>query len=134
MKHLLLFGLFLLLPVAVQAQTTGGVANHEDSSPRLYNGDLGTSGQPSSIATHSITGRVLQVFQPDHALTLVRKDGKQVRFVLNSRTRLRADKQTELADRKTLRLADFKAGQTVKLTYDTETGSVTEVRLRRPKS
>jgi hypothetical protein len=135
MKHLLLFGLFLLLPVAVQAQnTSGSLANHDNDPARSYSEETGPYGQTASTATRSVTGRVMQVFQSDHALTLVRKNGKQVRFVVNSRTRLRADKQTDLADRKTLTLTDFKPGQTVKITYYTDSGSVTEMRLRRPKN
>jgi hypothetical protein len=95
MKHLLLFGLFLLLPVAVQAQnTSGSLANHDNDPARSYSEETGPYGQTASTATRSVTGRVMQVFQSDHALTLVRKNGKQVRFVVNSRTRLRADKQT----------------------------------------
>ena len=62
------------------------------------------------------------------------KDGKRVRIVLNNKTRLRADKQTELADRKMISLTDFKPGHTVKITYFVQSGAVTEVRLRRAKS
>ena len=87
-----------------------------------------------SFSTHSITGRIFQVFEPDHALTVVAKDGKRVRIVLNNKTRLRADKQTELADRKMISLTDFKPGHTVKITYFVQSGAVTEVRLRRAKS
>ena len=135
MKHLLLLSLFLLLPFVAQAQSNGGggLANRDGSEPPPISEVAGALNSEPSSSTHSITGRIVQVFAPDNALTVVDKNGKRLRLVLNNKTRLRADKQTELADRKQLSLTDFKPGHTVKITYFAQGGGVTEVRLRRGK-
>jgi hypothetical protein len=139
MRNFLLISLFLLLPLAAQAQTPKISQPTSDGTTR----ESGTIRQPSTASMgdgrspydnlHTITGRVVQVSQPDNALTIVRPNGKQIRLILNSKTRLRADKGTELADHRTLTLADFKSGQTVKVTYFMDRSVVTEVRLSRLK-
>jgi hypothetical protein len=138
MRYLLLISLFLLLPLAAQSQTTkGGLANRNVGPEPAGTGTMGgMGGYDTTLADniHTITGRIYQVFQPDHAITIVRPNGKQVRVVLNSQTRLRADKETDLAGRPSLTLGDFKPGQTVKITYFMDPSVVTEVRLRRSKN
>ena len=133
MKHLLLLSLFLLLPFVAQAQK-GGLANLDGGQPPPTPVDTEALNSEPLSHTHSITGKIVQVFQPDNALTVVDKNGQRFRLVLNKKTRLRADKQTELSDRKQLSLTDFKPGHTVKITYFAQGGGVTEVRLRRAKS
>lgn len=134
MRYFLLISLLLLLSLAVQAQTTnGGLANRDGRAELAGTATMGDV-RPSSENMHVITGRVYQVFQPDNAITIMRSNGKQVRVVLNSQTRLRADKETDLAGRTTLNLSDFKPGQSVKITYFMDKSVVTEVRLLRPKN
>jgi hypothetical protein len=132
MKYLLLLSLFLLLPSVAQAQKVApdGMTNNPPQTPV----DTEALNSEPLSNTHSITGQIVQVFEPDNALTIVDRNGKRFHLVLNNKTRLRADKQTELADRKQLSLTDFKPGHTVKITYFAQGGGVTEVRLRRTKS
>src|SRR2546423_4750070 len=111
MKPLLLISFLLLLTAGAQAQT--GRPAPERSTPEVR-----TSSYPDSIPstdspyhTQTISAKVVRISERERALVVENKDGQKVKFVVNKKTRLRADKQTELADRKTISLADFKPGQ-----------------------
>lgn len=59
------------------------------------------------------------------------KDGEIHEFRLNAKTRLKADKKSELGGRPEILLSDFRIGHSVKVTYLTQDRSVTQLRLRK---
>lgn len=81
----------------------------------------------------SLEGRIVAVNLAENSF-VVEQWSNQKRFAipLNSKTRLSADKGTQLAGSKPV-FADFKPGQLVKITY-TFGPTVLEVRLRKDKS
>lgn len=78
-------------------------------------------------------GTISQIRLDSHEM-VVEVDGKQVGFKLDDRTAFKADKKTELAGRKKLKLDDFEMGQPVKITFRASDFKVVEVRLRYVKS
>ena len=82
--------------------------------------------------SRTVTGKVLRVETEDNVLVIEDLNGKPVHVILSKDTRLKADKKTELADKHDLTLADYKAGQFVKLTLRIEDNKVLEVRLKPP--
>jgi hypothetical protein len=90
---------------------------------------------PSSDEKRDILGEIARVDPTDNTVVVKEaKTGRQLSFHLAKGTRLKADKQTELAGHKRLSLADFKAGHFVKLTYRVRDGKPLELRLRSHKA
>jgi ribosomal protein L21E len=83
--------------------------------------------------SHSLTGKVAEIADGGKAVVVRLADGTRSKYLINEKTRLRADKETPLAGRKDLTLADYQPGQTVTLTLRNSDRRVLEVRLRRAK-
>jgi hypothetical protein len=137
MRRTLLSGLLLLfaLPLVVFAQGTQGppvVIPAQTSIPTLSTERMGNP--PDAFATRSLTAKILKIHEAAHSLIVEDATGRRVEVAVTEKTRLKADKQTELADRQKLSLTDFKVGQTVKVTFFVRDGEVAEVRLRRVKN
>ena len=82
----------------------------------------------------SLEGRVYEINAAANRIVVQQeKSGKLFNIPLSLKTKLRADKQTELAGRMNLNLGDFKPGQFVRVTYSNPGPKVLEVRLRRKK-
>ncbi len=82
----------------------------------------------------SLEGRIVAVNAKENRFVVEQQQSKKrFNIPLNPKTELRADKQTELAGRKNLTIADFKPGQLIKVIY-TLGPTVVEVRLRRDKT
>ena len=92
---------------------------------------MGTGDQ--DIYSHSLTAQILSL-DPVANSVVVDSRGKRLQFLVQKDTRMRADKNTDLAGKTDLSLADYKAGQTVKIIYRVADGKLLEVRLKRPKS
>lgn len=85
--------------------------------------------------TRSFVGQIAAIRVSDNSLAIKdAKSGKQIEFSLDAGTKLSADKQSELAGRKNLTLADFKPGQVVRLTYRVRDAKPVELRLRADKN
>jgi len=81
----------------------------------------------------SITGTIVELNPDENSISIKgSKDGKTTSFHIFRKTKLKAEKKTELADKKDLKLEDFKPGETVEVTY-TPDGSVSELRLKHDK-
>ncbi|MCI0404352.1 MAG: hypothetical protein L0212_12680 [Acidobacteria bacterium] len=87
---------------------------------------------PSEAAfsvTSSVKGTIASLELEERRLVVEDKKGQRVALKLNDNTRYKADKKTELADRKDLTARDFKPGQLVRVLYDTKDEAALEVRL-----
>jgi hypothetical protein len=90
---------------------------------------------PDDVQQYSrtLTGKVSEVVDDGKAIVVDWADGTHSKYFIGEKTRLRADKETPLAGRKDLTLADYRPGQTVTLTLRNSDRQVLEVRLRRGK-
>ncbi|MDQ3742885.1 MAG: hypothetical protein M3444_00595 [Acidobacteriota bacterium] len=90
---------------------------------------------PDDVKSYSrtLTGKVSEVSDGGKAIVVRLSDGTRSKYFISDRTRLRADRETALAGRKDLTLADYQPGQTVTLTLRNSDRQVLEVRLRRAK-
>jgi hypothetical protein len=80
--------------------------------------------------SRSMTGKVLKVSATDNLIIIDSPKTRTVEFALNKDVRTRADKNTDLADRKDISLADYKPGRLVKVTYRLSDYKVLEIRLK----
>jgi hypothetical protein len=87
---------------------------------------------------YTLTGRVVEVRAAENLLVIEQqKNGRHFNVPLSEKTKLSADKRTELADLPVIRVTDFKPAQVVKVTYVLVQAAylydpvVLEVRLRR---
>ncbi len=126
MKHLLLSltFLFFALPAVVMAQGSGSTA--EPPTPRSSGvEDIATP----FIVTRSVTAKIVEI-DVEKGIFVVEHEGKLVNVKVDKKTRFKADKKSELGGRKSLSLADFFVGNTVKITFIPADGRIVEVRLR----
>ncbi len=121
--------LVLALPAVFFAQGSGG-----RTTPSPVGGVTdATSGPNPYLVTRSLTGKIAEINSEKHLIVIEDKSGKRLEFKLEDKTRFKADKKTEYADKKNLSLGDFELGQPVKITYLASNNVVTELRLRREK-
>lgn len=89
-----------------------------------------TDNRPYSRA---IIGKVVSVDTEKNEIVVDETKTGAIRFALSKNTRIKADKNTDLADRRDISLADYKPGQTVKVTYRLADNKVLEIRLKPAK-
>lgn len=142
MKRALLTVLFLAcgLAVAVTAQTPP--PNHIDiegrgaARTRTAPDPIIDNGKRAMILAASETtldGRIVAVNAAENRLVIEQeKSRKHFNISLNPKTKLKADRGTELAGKEKIDITDFKPGQRVKVIY-TLGPTVVELRLRRQK-
>jgi hypothetical protein len=128
MKPTKLIALLILLasPASTLAQGSGS----QPRQPQPYGNDTPA---PFEV-TRSFVGRILDIHTDSHTLVVEDKNGKKVQFSVDEHTEFKADKKTELAGRKNLKLDDFQKDQRVKVTIRSSDSKVIEVRLEREKT
>ncbi len=108
------------------------------STPALAQGSGSTPTSQPSRSTGSerpfdvertVKGTIAALDVEDNRLVVEDKKGKRVTLKLSDDTKYKADKKTELADRKTLAARDFKQGHLVRVRYSAEKEIALEVRL-----
>jgi hypothetical protein len=80
--------------------------------------------------TRSFSGKIAEIKPEEFTITVEDSKGQVYQFILGGKIKFKADKKTELAEKKDLSLNDFQAGQPVKITYWPSTRKVIEIRLR----
>jgi hypothetical protein len=124
----------VFLCVASSPSAAQGPVHETVPAPASGIATMGT-GNPSVEVKRDVTGQIAQINSTNNTVVVKdEKTGKRLAFHLDKHTKLKADKQTELAGRKNLSLADFKSGHFVKLTYRARDGKPLELRLRANKS
>lgn len=79
-----------------------------------------------------LDGTLASVDEREGVITLDEKQsGRRLTFRVDSRTKLKAEKNTSLGSRRDLTLADFKPGQTVRIAFRTADRVVVELKLRK---
>jgi hypothetical protein len=124
----------VLLSAVASSSAAQGPVHETVPAPTSSVATMGT-GDPSVEVKRDVSGQIAQVNAANNTVVVKdEKTGKRLAFHLDKHTKLKADKQTELAGRKSLSLADFKSGHFVKLTYRARDGKPLELRLRVNKS
>jgi hypothetical protein len=91
-------------------------------------------GKDPSVYSRSVTGTIVTLDSTRGSLVLEGADKTQLTFVVDSKVRVRADKDTAMAGRKDLSLSDYNPGQFVRVTYRVADNKALEVRLKRARS
>ena len=129
-----------LLPLLVPAPSPAqrgtpmpqpGTNPNNPNNPRVYPQTTGTG--DVHFKSKTITGEVVAIKSDLNSISVRVKDGKVMDFAVDPKTKLKADKKTELADKKDIELGDFQAGETVEVTVGLDDQRVHEIRLKRPK-
>ncbi len=115
--------LALTLPAPALAQGSGSTA---PSTP----GDHGT--RSAFDVTRSLKCKIVGV--QAHSIVVEEPGGKRHEFTVESATKLKADKKTELAGKKKIELKDLKSGYNVKIKYRAADQKLVEVRGVRSKA
>jgi spermidine/putrescine-binding protein len=130
MKKLIATTLFILvMSIAAFAQANEGL--RAPARP----GSIETAQATGAVRQYSksITVKLLRVDTDNNEIIVQDVKTGQRRFLVEKDTRIKADKKTELGDKHDIKLADYKEGQTVKLTIRLEDGKLLELRLKETK-
>lgn len=74
-------------------------------------------------------GRITDINAAEKLLAVEDKQGKVFRFKIVTESKLKADKKSELGEKKDLTLSDFQIGQSVKVVYRGKDSAVMELKL-----
>ena len=148
--RLLLASAFVLAlaPLSAAAQVRGTTPVPTGVNPNVPVGPAGTpvrgggarpthdtmNGGDTYITTRSFSGRVAEVNLDEGYIVVSDPKKGNGKFFVGGKTRLKADKETPLGEKKKLALEDFKKGQTVKVTFWPNNFNATEVRVRQPEN
>jgi hypothetical protein len=110
--------------MALWGQGSGSTA----PPPPGADGGFAGADRPFEV-TRSVEGTLSSVDPAKRLITVTDKKGRQAAFFLSDRTRLKADKKTELSSKKKLELADFRVGDPVRITFVASEDKALEVRL-----
>ena len=131
---LVLIGLLMATALCVNAfgQSRVPVPDRNTINSASSNGQTMGPGD-SGAYSHSVSGQIVTVDAAENAM-VVNLQGKRMQLFIEKDTRLRADKNTDLAGKTDISVADYKPGQTVKIIYRIVDSKILEVKLKRPKS
>lgn len=91
-------------------------------------------GKDPDAYSRSVTGTIVTIDGARRSLVLQGQGKTPLTFVVDSKVRVRADKDTALGGKKDLSLSDYSPGQFVRVTYRIEDSKALEIRLKRPRS
>jgi len=130
MKRILIgtLSLVLALPVWASAQGSGSSAPYGNRGAIAPDTD-----RPAFAVTRTLTGKVASVDAALNTIVVEDDKGKKYSIKIEKSTKLKADKKTEYGHKKNLSLADFEAGQPVRITLLASNGTAIEVRMVKEK-
>jgi len=122
--------LVLALPASALAQGSGSSAPTGRPS-----GGLSTDmpDNPAFAVTRTLTAKITTIDVAKNIIVVEDSKGKQYAIKIEKGTKLKADKKTEFGHKKNLSLADFEAGQPVRITVLASNGMAIEVRMVKEK-
>jgi hypothetical protein len=123
--------LVLALPAWALAQGSGSSASTGIPSGGV---SAGTADNPAFAVTRTLTAKITSIDVAKNIIVVEDSKGKKYAFKIEKDTKLKADKKTEFGHKKNLALADFEAGQPVRITVLASNGMAIEVRLVKEKS
>ena len=115
---------------AVAFAQSGAQAPTPPTQPMLSSVGTGIPHADRPPYSHSVTGKLVMTNSADHSKLLKVDNAPPVKIIIDDKTRKTADKKTEFEGKKALSFDDYRAGQTVKVTFRVSDSKVLEVRLK----
>lgn len=110
--------------------TTAALAQGSGAGGRQPSPTSGVPREESAFTvTRTVKGTIADLNLEERRLVVEDKKGNRHSLKVSDETRYKADKKTELAEKKDLALRDFQTGQLVRVTYRSEDETAVEVRL-----
>lgn len=128
MNRILISTLSLVLALPALALAQGSRSSAPSVQPPGMGGDT-----PVFAVTRTLMGKVASVDAAQNTIVVEDGKGKKYSIKIEKDTKLRADKKTEYGHKKNLSLADFEAGQPVRVTLLASNGTAIEVRMVKEK-
>jgi len=127
--HVASLVLVLALPGAAFAQGSGSM--HPPSPNPSASGSIEDTPrlQPFAV-TQSAKVRIVDIKADQHLLIVEDQDGRRHDLKVDSKTRFKPQKKTDLSKKKDLSVADLRTGQVLKVTFRISDGTATEIKLR----
>ncbi len=114
---------------AAFAQGSGGGRPVGGAVPQTSAGAYGTASGSPFLVNEGMKGKITGINAAANLLTIEDKKGKVFTFKIVAESKLKADKKSELGERKDLSLNDFQVGQPVKVVYREADSAAIELQL-----
>ena len=128
MNRILIATLSLVLALPALALAQGSRSSAPSVQPPGPGADT-----PVFAVTRTLMGKVASVDPAQNLIVVEDNKGKKYSIKIEKGTKLKADKKTEYGHKKNLSLADFEAGQPVRVTLLASNGTAIEVRMVKEK-
>jgi hypothetical protein len=126
MRLLLIIGMLLALGASASAQM-------DRSRSATKNNPMEDKSDDNQPYSRSVTGKILAVNAENSSVAIESSKKGRLEFVVDKKTKMKADKNTGLAENKSISLNDYKPGDPVKIVYRVSDNKVLELRLRHPE-
>lgn len=114
---------------AALAQGSGGGGAVGGGVPRGAAEVNGVASSTPFVVNDDLKGRITGINAAANLLAVEDKEGKVFTFKIVAESKLKADKKSELGERKNLTLNDFQVGQPVKVVYRETDSAAMELKL-----
>jgi hypothetical protein len=114
---------------AAFAQGSGGVRPAGGAAPQDVAGVRGNASSTAFVANDDMKGKITAIDAAANFVTVEDKKGKAFTFKIAGESKLKADKWSELGEKKKLALSDFQVGQKVKVVYRESDSMAMELKL-----
>ena len=113
---------------------TSAYAQMDRSRSATKNNPMEEKSDADQPYSRSVTGKILAVNADNSSVAIENSKKGRMEFVVDKKTKMKADKDTGLAENKSISLNDYKPGDPVKIVYRVSDNKVLELRLKRPEN
>lgn len=126
MRLLLIIGMLVAFGVSASAQM-------DRSRSATKNNPMEEKSDDNQPYSRSVTGKILAVNAENSSVAIESPKKGRLEFLVDKKTKMKADKNTTLAESKSISLNDYKPGDPVKILYRVSDNKALELRLKRPE-
>ena len=127
MRLLLIIGMLLTFGAGASAQM-------DRFRSAIKNNPMEEKSDDKQPYSRSVTGKILAVNAENSSVAIESSKKERLEFVVDKKTKMKADRDTGLADNKSISLSDYKPGDPVKIVFRVSDNKVLELRLRHPEN
>lgn len=124
----------LLIIVMLFAFGVSASAQVDRSRSSTRNNPLEEKSDDNQPYSRTVTGKILAINAENSSVAIESSKKGRLEFLVDKKTKMKADKNTGLAENKSISLNDYKPGDPVKIVYRVSDNKVLELRLRRPEN
>jgi hypothetical protein len=124
----------LLIICMLLAFSEGASAQMDRSRSATKNNPMEEKSDDNQPYSRSVTGKILAVNAENSSVAIESSKKGRLEFIVDKKTKMKADKDTGLAENKNISLNDYKPGDPVKIVYRVSDNKVLELRLKRPEN